>query len=95
MLHMAGPFFHYAFLGGRLIGSENPAITGSPQQVIASILADGLPTVMLTLTEAFRSYPLPGLSQFHLPITDLPTTDQVRLAIHLIHEHLTDRKSVV
>jgi len=82
-------FYHYSFLNGCLIGSEHPASLGWPKQVVEHFVAARGVRALITLTEEFQSYGVPGLQQHHVPIAGTPTRQEVEPAVALIREHLS------
>ena len=49
---------------------------------------------MLTLTPGFEIYDIPGLTQHHIPMGDLPTRAEVKQAIDIIAAHLAQSDRV-
>jgi hypothetical protein len=92
---MAGEFFHYAFLQGRLIGSEHPDAHGRPSACVDRVLAGRTPATLLTLTRLpLADLRISGVSQRHIPIGDSPTRDQIAEAVRIVAERLDAGNSV-
>ena len=85
---MLNGFFHYTFLDGRLIGSEHPTARGSAQQRVSEMISGGGTAAMLTLAGGFHQYHLSDLIQYHLPMPEIPTRDQVAHAVGVVRKHL-------
>jgi hypothetical protein len=91
---MSQDFFYYTFLDGRLIGSEHPAATGEPSQVIRRMMAQCRASVLITLTPLFRDYKVAGLLQHHLPLSEIPSREQVVDAVKLVRQQLNEGQVV-
>jgi hypothetical protein len=86
-------FFHYSFLDGSLVGSEYPAVLGNPKRVIAPMVASGI-RALLTLTPSFQDFHEPAIAQFHIPIEEMPSRQQIADAIAIIDRHLNSGQGI-
>jgi atypical dual specificity phosphatase len=81
-------FFHYSFLGGRLMGSEHPAVLGRPRPLVEHFVRERGVRTLLTLTVPFVDYRVAGLVQHHVPIVGVPTPEAAARAVACIAEGL-------
>ncbi|HSI32931.1 MAG TPA: tyrosine-protein phosphatase [Tepidisphaeraceae bacterium] len=85
---MLDRLFHYWFLDGRLIGSENPDLPGGAGRIAEHLVRERGVRTMLTLTPTSRALGVDGLRQLHLPIDGEPTRAEVGRAVGLVAEGL-------
>jgi hypothetical protein len=81
-------FYHFSFLDGRLIGSEHPAALGHSRQIVEYFAQRRGVRVLITLTTDFERFGIPELRQYHVPITAIPSHEQVEQAVAVIGQHL-------
>jgi len=81
-------FFHYSFLDGRVIGSENPSALGRLRETLDYFVGERGARALIALTEDCMDYGVPALAQYHVPIRGVPTREQVERAHGAIRRHL-------
>jgi hypothetical protein len=87
-------FYHYTFLDNSLIGSEHPAIFGNARPILDHFVGKLGIRALITLTPGFQDFRYPNLTQYHIPIHDMPSVDQVSQAIEVIRQHHSRKEPV-
>lgn len=80
--------YHYDFLDGRLIGSENPDLPGRARQIAERLARERGVRLVISLTPMRPSLAVDGLRHVHLPMPGVPHRDDVVRAVALIAEGL-------
>lgn len=80
----AEEIFHYAFLAGQLIGSENPALLGDPKPVAEAFCQRYGIRCMVTLTEQYDAYDVPGVARHHFPLSECISTEDLSRVFPII-----------
>ncbi len=81
-------FYQYRFLGGRLIGSENPELPGNPQQIAERMVGQCGVRTIISLTPAQPRLVVPELRQLHLPIKGTPDRSEIEQAVEMVTDGL-------
>ena len=66
-------FFCYTFLNNKLIGSEDPAVFGSPMDKTKEFRDHYDIKHMITLTHNYDEFKIDGLSRYHVPMLAIPS----------------------
>lgn len=88
-------FFYYSFLDGMLMGSEDPGNFGYALDVVKELCDNHNIKHMITLTPEHTEFNLPGLSQYHFPMYDIPSKQDVIQLFSIIDGALKNREAVL
>ncbi|MEX2214810.1 MAG: protein-tyrosine phosphatase family protein [Phycisphaeraceae bacterium] len=91
---MLDRFFHYVMCDGLLVGSEHPSVLGRLRAVVDQMIQDYGVRVLITLTPRFESFHIAALAQHHVPITGVPTSEEVARAVAIIRDHTVRHEPV-
>ncbi len=82
--------FHYALADGRLLGSEDPGLHPRARELVTTMVQHYGVRVLMTLTAEPTDYGLPGLCQYHRPLSPrrIPSADDVRPLVALVLRHV-------
>jgi protein-tyrosine phosphatase len=83
-------FFEYSFLNGLLVGSENPRAHPDPAGAVRSLIERYGLRAMLTLTQEFYDFRIPGLQQHHVPLPNSRRADKEKYqeAVRVVRTHV-------
>ena len=87
-------FFHYVFLAGGLIGSENPALFGNPKPVAEAFCNQYRIRSIVTLTQEHDAYDISGVARRHLPLPERFSREDLNQAFPIIDEALARRTPI-
>lgn len=92
----SGGLFFYRLYGGLLIGSESPCLYSQARCIVAEMVRRFSICAMVTLTEEFTDFRLPGLRQYHRPLASpgVPSVERVREVVELVRPHLQQGEPV-
>lgn len=87
-------FFHYHFLDGRLIGSENPGVFGDPTRCAAEICGKYSIKHIVTLTDSQDPYTIKGVARYHIPLGDNISNWKINPIFSIIDRALANNEAV-
>lgn len=87
--------FYYSFLDKKLVGSEDPGLYGNPYALVEELCEQYDIRHMITLTPEFSEYNIIGLSQYHVPIYQIPSRQDMRQLFEIIDSSLQKNDAVL
>lgn len=86
--------FHYKFLDGKLIGSENPNVFGEPVSIVKEMCRRYGIRHLVTLSSEYDEFEVSRLQRYHIPVEKLPTPRQMITLFSIIDKALDNNEPI-